>query len=88
MLYADKNGNVYEHPYYRMAGFSGDVIKEIGEKDLIPMPEYSKLFFIPDCPPIGLDPATGKTMAVPDIKTGISWQKCLAVAAFPEPGNP
>ena len=86
MLYADKEGNVYEHPYYRMAGFSGNTIKEIREEDLIPMPEYSKLFFIPDCSPMGLDPATGEYVNVPDIKIGNLRQKCLAVASFPEPG--
>ena len=60
MLYADSGGKVYDHPYYRMAGFSGDTQRAIGEEDLIPMPEFSKLFFIPDCPPIGVDPSSGK----------------------------
>ena len=86
MLYADKEGNVYEHTYYRMAGFSGSSVSELSIEDLMSMPEFSKLFFIPDCPPIGLDPSTGKYKTVPeaDIK-GMS-RKCFAVAAFLEPG--
>jgi hypothetical protein len=60
MLYADMKGRVYEHPYYRMAGFSGASIAGLEDEDLIRMPEFSKLFFIPDCPPIGLDPSTGQ----------------------------
>ncbi len=51
MLYADKNGRIYDHPYFRMVGFSGANPAILKDEDLIPMPEFSKLFFIPDCPP-------------------------------------
>lgn len=86
MLYADMKGKIYEHPYYRMAGFSGASLAALGEEDLIQLPEFSKLFFIPDCPPIGLDPSTGEYKAVPEIEDGGLIKKCLAVASFPEPG--
>jgi len=86
MLYADIKGRIYEHPYYRMAGFSGDSIADLRDVDLIQMPEFSKLFFIPDCPPIGLDPSTGEYKAVPEIEDGGLIKKCFAVASFPEPG--
>jgi pyruvate-formate lyase-activating enzyme len=86
MLYADMKGKIYEHPYYRMAGFSGSSIAVLAEGDLIQMPEFSKLFFIPDCPPIGLDPSTGEYKAVPEIEDGGLIKKCFAVASFPEPG--
>jgi pyruvate-formate lyase-activating enzyme len=86
MLYADNNGTIYEHPYYRMAGFSGASIAALEDEDLIQMPEFSKLFFIPDCPPIGLDPSTGEYSLVPEIVDGGVTKKCLAVASFPEPG--
>lgn len=86
MLYADTDGNVYEHPYYRLIGASGNSCEIIGNKDLMPMPEFSKLFFIPDCPPVGLDPRTGKFKVVKTIKVDGVTQKCLAVAAFMEPG--
>ena len=56
MLYAGPAGRIYEHSTYRMAGFSGGAPMEFAHADLIPMPELSKLFFVPDCPPIGRDP--------------------------------
>ncbi|MFH1481263.1 MAG: radical SAM protein [Pseudomonadota bacterium] len=86
LLYADDKGRIYEHPYYRMAGFSGLAPVPISMDDLIPMPEFSKLFFIPNCPPIGLDPSTGEFEVVEEVKINGSFTKCRAVSAFLEPG--
>ncbi len=86
MLYADERGKVYDHPYYRMAGFSGNSPARINACDLIRLPRFSKLFYIPDCPPIGIDPATGMPEVVEQIKVGGLIQRCFAVAAFLEPG--
>ncbi|MBN2417747.1 MAG: radical SAM protein [Deltaproteobacteria bacterium] len=86
MLYADERGNIYDHPWYRMAGFSGRNLFKISKSDLIPMPEFSKLFYFPGCHPVGINPDTGKAEIVREIKTGRKTQKCLAVSAFLEPG--
>ncbi len=86
MLYADQKGRVFEHPYMKMAGFSGANPSTLNPRHLIPMSEYSKLFFIPECPPIGLDPYSGKYKIVPEIKINGRVKKCQAVAAFLEPG--
>jgi wyosine [tRNA(Phe)-imidazoG37] synthetase (radical SAM superfamily) len=86
MLYADEEGNVYDHPYYRMAGFSGNSLLKVKNEDLISMPRFSKLFYIPDCPPIGIDPETGKPEVVEEIRVDGSVQRCFAVASFLEPG--
>jgi pyruvate-formate lyase-activating enzyme len=86
MLYADGEGRIFEHSRLRMAGFSGSAPAPLEKVDLIPMPEFSKLFFIPDCPPVGLDPKTGKTRAVSKVKVDGVMQKCYGVAAFLEPG--
>ncbi len=86
MLYADGEGRIYDHPYYRMAGFSGDGPSDIANDDLLALPEFSKLFFIPDCPPIGLDPETGEVVAVPEAETEEGTLPCFGVAAFLEPG--
>ena len=86
MLYADSNGRVYDHPHIRMLGFSGSEPVIIEEEDLIPMPEFSKLFYIPDSPPIGLDPDTGKVRVVSEIEVDGAISACFAVAAFLEPG--
>jgi hypothetical protein len=86
MLYADTHGHIYEHPYLRMSGLSGSVPQVIAEDDLAPMPAFSKLFYIPDCPPIGLDPDTGKAEVLPEIEVDGVRSRCFAVAAFLEPG--
>jgi len=86
MLYADSKGRIYDHPYYGMAGFSGNGPSAIAKSDLMPMPEFSKLFYIPDCPPIGVDPSTGEHRVVPEVELEGAPTKCFAVAAFPEAG--
>ena len=86
MLYADSSGQVYEHPYFRMIGFSGRTPKAVRDEDLVPVPEFSKLFFIPECPPIGLDPVTGEYRIVAQAEIGGATVPCYAVAAFLEPG--
>jgi len=86
MLYADAKGRIYDHPYLRMVGFEGASPARLHKKDLVPMPELSKLFYIPDCPPVGLDPRTGKLEIVSEVGVGRAVTKCHAVAAFLEPG--
>jgi pyruvate-formate lyase-activating enzyme len=86
MLYADSEGRVYDHPYFRMVGFSGSSPAALGREDLIPMPEFSKLFYIPNCPPLGLDPNTGEYKVVSELEVDGVLTRCYAVAAFLEPG--
>lgn len=86
MLFATKDGKIYDHPYYRMAGFSYRQPYPVTYKDLIPMPEFSKLFYLPKCPPIGIDPETGEYVTVPYIELNGKNEKIYAVSAFPEPG--
>ncbi len=86
MLYADTKGRIYEHPYLRMAGFSGSSSFPLAPEDLIPMPAFSKLFYIPQCPPMGLDPHTGRLKTVHEMDMGSNPVTCFAVAAFLEPG--
>ncbi len=86
MLYADSRGRIFEHPHFRMAGFSGNAPTPLKEDDLISMPEFSKLFFIPECPPVGLDPETGKYRTVSKVKVNGISERCYGVAAFLEPG--
>jgi wyosine [tRNA(Phe)-imidazoG37] synthetase (radical SAM superfamily) len=86
MVYADSKGRVFDHPYYRMAGCSSDHLVPVPIKDLMAMPEYSKLFFVPDCPPLGVDPGSGQHKVVREVKIGRSRTRCFGVAAFLEPG--
>jgi pyruvate-formate lyase-activating enzyme len=86
MLYADPEGRIYDHPFFRMAGFSGASPVLLDHADLLQMPEFSKLFFIPECAPIGLDPETGECKIVPEVEIDGVRTPCSAVAAFLEPG--
>ncbi|MDZ7697148.1 MAG: hypothetical protein U5R49_09600 [Deltaproteobacteria bacterium] len=86
MLFADDGGRIFDHPYLRMAGFSGSEPAVLVMQDLMQMPEFSKLFFIPQCPPVGLDPETGGWEIVPEMEVDGRMVRCHAVAAFLEPG--
>jgi wyosine [tRNA(Phe)-imidazoG37] synthetase (radical SAM superfamily) len=86
MLFADDEGVIYEHPDLLLVGRRGweEVIPS--EDDLLPLPEMSRLFFMPDCPPRGLDPHSGKVVTLRTAWVGGRRVRCHAVAAFLEPG--
>lgn len=66
LVYADKQGNVYDHPYFVGLARSGDMIVEIMEDELIPLPDGSTLVSLPFSKPIALDPETGEMQVVED----------------------
>ncbi len=55
-------------------------------RDLLPVPEFSKLFYLPGCAPMGCDPETGELSFVPRMGGTGKSRGCNAVAAFLEPG--
>ncbi|MDH4025796.1 MAG: radical SAM protein, partial [Desulfuromonadales bacterium] len=57
---ADESGEVFEHPDLLLAGISGTEAVRPRIDELIPMPEGSRLFTIPQTPPIGFDRRSGK----------------------------
>jgi len=59
LVYADADGNVYDHPEYEALGRSGDMIVDIMEDELIPLPEGATLVSLPGTRAIYSDPATG-----------------------------
>jgi pyruvate-formate lyase-activating enzyme len=60
MVYADRNGNVYNHDRWHGLGRSGDMISEMFPEELIPLPSGATLVSLPYTNPIGLDPETGE----------------------------
>lgn len=66
LVYADEHGNVFDHPDYFGLGRSGDMIVEIMEDELIPLPAGATLVSLPFTKPIGLDPDTGQMLALAD----------------------
>lgn len=56
LLYADGAGNIFDWPLLEMAGLSGREWKRPARIELIPLPEGSELFLLPDRLPVGFDP--------------------------------
>ncbi|MBP1994973.1 radical SAM protein [Paenibacillus eucommiae] len=59
LVYADSAGNVYDHPDYLSLGRNAEMITEIMEDELIPLPEGATLVSLPFTRPVGMDVATG-----------------------------
>jgi len=66
LVYADEQGNVYDHPELHALARSADMIVEILEDELIPLPDGATLVSLPFTRPIGLDPDTGEMVAMQD----------------------
>ncbi len=86
LLWADDQGRILDHPHLEMAGFLGREAARPDEGGLIPLPEFSKLFYLPGCPPIGYDRRTGKYVRVETVRLGRKNFTAQAVAAFMAPG--
>jgi pyruvate-formate lyase-activating enzyme len=65
LVYADRDGNLFDHPDLIGLGRNGDQVVEIFEDELIPLPEGATLVSLPDTRPIGLDPHTGQMKPAP-----------------------
>ncbi|WP_138756091.1 radical SAM protein [Paenibacillus sinopodophylli] len=65
LVYADENGNVFDHPDFIALGRSGDMIVEIMEEELIPLPNGATLVSLPFTRPIGLNPDSGEMQMLP-----------------------
>jgi len=64
LVYADENGNVYDHPELLSLARSADMIIEIMDDELIPLPEGATLVSLPSTKPVALDPDTGEMVAL------------------------
>ncbi len=60
LVYADSNGQVYDHPGLLAVGRNGDMLTEILPEELIPLPDGATLVSLPDTVPVGMDPDTGE----------------------------
>ncbi|GAF10470.1 radical SAM domain protein [Paenibacillus pini JCM 16418] len=65
LVYADEKGNVFDHPTLYGMARSGDMIVEIMEDELIPLPEGATLVGLPSTRAVGMDPETGEMMPLP-----------------------
>jgi len=84
LVYADRQGQIYDHPHLTMAGMSGPEAVLPESIELIPLPEGSRLFTIPNTPPIAWDSRKKGFRTVdkaPGVRGGLQ-----AVSAFMAPG--
>jgi pyruvate-formate lyase-activating enzyme len=64
LVYADAEGNVYDHDEIMALGRGGDVITEMTEDELIPLPEGATLVSLPYTRPIGFNEESGEMEAL------------------------
>ena len=83
---ADESGDVFEHPDLLLAGMSGTEAVRPQMDELIPMPEGSRLFTIPQTPPIGYDRRSGKQLTADRLPKQWGGGGIQAVSAFLTPG--
>lgn len=75
MVFADKSGNIYDHPELLMLVRRGRELALPRPDELIPLPPGSDLYLLPGRHALGLDPQTGQAEAMDE----------QAVAAFVSP---
>ncbi|TDF92191.1 radical SAM protein [Paenibacillus piri] len=65
LVYADLDGNVFDHPDYVSLGRNGDMVTDIMDDELIPLPEGATLVSLPHTRPIGVHAESGEMRVVP-----------------------
>jgi pyruvate-formate lyase-activating enzyme len=85
LLYADKDGSIFDHPFLQMAGMNGTQVVLPENVELIPLPQDSRLFTIPHTPPIAWDRRKNAFVTVDRVGAGVG-QRVQAVSAFMAPG--
>jgi len=77
LVFADEDGNIYDHPDLLMLTRRGGEITPPRPDEMIPLPPESELFLLPGRDALGLDPESGQVERLPE----------TAVAAFLSPGH-
>jgi len=81
LVFADKKGKIYHHPYLRMSVSSLDKASIPKENELIRLPLGSTFFYLPQRQAVGFDPQTKKFEALDKLEG----KEVFAVSAFPIP---
>jgi pyruvate-formate lyase-activating enzyme len=82
---ADESGEVFEHPELLMLGMNGMTARLPREDELIPLPEGSRLFTIPDTPPIGFDRKRRQAVTAERLPRNWGGGRIQAVSTFLTP---
>lgn len=84
LVVADAQGQIFDHPFLTMAGMSGPEAVLPEPVELIPLPSGSRLFTIPNTPPVAWNTCSKRFITVdkaPGIRGNVQ-----AVSAFMAPG--
>ncbi len=81
LVFADSQGNIYNHPHLRMLGCLLDKPDLVKEDEAISLPKGSSLFYLPGRIPLGYDPDKKAIQAL-EIYQG---KRVYSVAAFAPP---
>ncbi|WP_219834905.1 radical SAM protein [Paenibacillus sp. R14(2021)] len=65
LVYADEQGNLFDHPDWTALGRSGDMVVELMEDELIPLPDGATMVGLPHTRPIGIHTASGEMRPLP-----------------------
>ncbi len=82
---ADASGEVFEHPELLLAGMNGLQPRLPRADELIPLPEGSRLFTIPDTPPMGYDRKARRLVTADRLPRSWGGGRIQAVSAFMTP---
>jgi wyosine [tRNA(Phe)-imidazoG37] synthetase (radical SAM superfamily) len=72
MVYADAQGQLYDHPHLVMVGNAGRGPEAIPSNELVPVPRGSDFFTLPGRQAVGIDPDTGKLEIMEGPYTAVS----------------
>ncbi|HIJ68765.1 MAG TPA: radical SAM protein [Deltaproteobacteria bacterium] len=84
LVYADVNGNIYDWPALEMAAASANEWQRPRSAELIPLPEGSELFLLPERLPVGFNRKGGRFEPMPSDPFDPA-KPVRAVAAFISP---
>ncbi|MFO7831314.1 MAG: radical SAM protein [Desulfuromonadaceae bacterium] len=82
---ATQDGEIFEHPEYRMAGMSGNAVCVPDDTEMIPLPEGSRLFTMPGVLPVGINKRNGSKETVHHLPPSMGGEAVQAVCAFMSP---
>ncbi|MDY0292097.1 MAG: radical SAM protein [Desulfuromonadaceae bacterium] len=82
---ATLDGEIFEHPEYRMAGMSGTAVCIPGDAEMIPLPEGSRLFTMPGVFPVGINMRSGAKETIRRLPRSMGGEEVQAVCAFISP---
>ena len=86
LVVSDPQGKIFDHPFLKLAGRSGDRMVVPPPSEMVPLPVGSQLFTLPGRIPIGWDEGGESFVSSEKVNLGKREIDCTAVAAFLPPG--